>query len=214
MARKSEFSIMTEAEYLRFEDKAKVKHEYVHGYVFAMSGATEAHNIICGNIFSFLHGKLDSGPCRAFITEMKIRLEEGKRYYYPDIMVTCEPFDAESVYKSKPVLIMEVLSPSTSMVDRREKMLAYRTISSLKEYVVIHQKQQLIEFHSRASDDDWVYQTLTGDNSLILDSIPNLRLELPFGTIYRGYNPPFPVKENEGEYDSDVTDGYEDVDKY
>lgn len=194
-------NLMTEEEYLRREGSATIRHEYVEGYVFAMTGATEAHNVICGNIFTFLHGRLSGGPCRAFINDMKVNVKSARAYYYPDIMVTCEPFDAKSVYKSAPVLLVEVLSPSTSAIDRREKLIAYQKLQTLKEYLIVHQDRQQVEIHQRTSERNWECLIVTPGDELLLESLPGGPVSLSFELIYRGYDPPRRVKEIEEDYE-------------
>ncbi len=201
MVERAHIGFMTEEEYLKAEERSTIRHEYVNGWVFAMSGSTEAHNVIAGNLYSVLHSHLRGTPCRAFHVDMKVRIDFATSYYYPDLMVTCEPFEAKSVFKQSPVLLVEVLSPSTLSVDTREKLIAYRTISSLKQYVIVHQKKQLVEVHSRVSELEWEVTTLTGDSDLVLDSIPNGPLKVQFSTIYDGYNPPHRVKEDEEVYE-------------
>lgn len=201
MATRIDVKFMTEEEYLRQEERATVRHEYVDGYVFAMTGATDAHNVICGNIFSFLHGQLSGGPCRVYINDMKLHAESARSYYYPDIMVTCEPFEAKSVFKSSPVLLVEVLSPSTSAIDRREKLIVYRKTETLREYLIVHQDQQKVEFHRRTADSEWETLALSARDELVIESLPGGKVVLPFEIIYQGYDPPTRVKEIEEYYD-------------
>lgn len=191
---------MTEEEYLRAEESAKVRHEYVNGFVFSMSGSTDAHNIICGNLFYVIYGHLGDSHCHVYSNDMKVRIESAKSYYYPDIMVSCEQFEAKSVFKTAPVLLVEVLSPSTASIDRREKLIAYERIESVKEYVVVYQDRQQVELYSKNSNNEWELVEFGGDDNLILKSLPCGDLIIPFGKIYRGYNPPRRVKEEESTY--------------
>jgi Uma2 family endonuclease len=199
MAEQVQIGFMTEEEYLQAEEKSTIRHEYVDGCVFAMSDSADAHNVISGNLFSLLRSHLRGTQCRAYHVAMKVRIESANSYYYPDIMVTGEPFAAESVSKQSPVLLIEVLSPSTASVDTREKLVAYRKISSLRQYVIVHQTQQLVEVYSRNSDMKWEMTTLSGDSTLVLESIPNGPLNVRLSVIYDGYNPPHRVKEEEEE---------------
>jgi Uma2 family endonuclease len=196
MTRLEKVQLMTEEEYLKAEAKATVRHEYVNGHVFAMTGATDAHNVICGNIFGSLYNRLSDTPCRPYINDMKVRIEQAESYYYPDIMVSCEPFEPKSVSKSKPVLIIEVLSPGTAAIDRREKLIAYKKIASLREYVLVYQNKQRVELYRRNSDGQWEFEVLTGED-VSLESLPNGPFALPFSVIYKDYNPPLMVKESE-----------------
>ena len=199
MSRQSKFLRMSEEEYLRNEESAKERSEFVDGYVFTMTGATEAHNSICMNLSSLIHMALRNGPCRAFANDMKVRIKSRNTYYYPDIMVTCEPYEAKSVFKNAPVLIIEVLSPSTSQIDRREKLMAYQKIESLKEYIVVYQDRKRLEVYRKDVDENWVVSTLTGDETVTLESIPN-ELSISLSEIYERCNPPHRVKEEEAEY--------------
>jgi len=200
MPRRIELSYMSEEEYLLADEKATVRHEYVDGHIFAMSGSTAAHNLICGNVFSVIHGHLRGGPCKAYMNEMRVRIASVRSYYYPDIMVSCEPFVANSVFNSEPLLLIEVLSPSTKQVDRREKLVAYQKIASLKEYAIVYQDRQQIEIYRRLSDLNWELLVLKGLEDLVLQSLPKGPLHVPFSSIYEGYDPPLRVKESPNPY--------------
>lgn len=199
MPKRTKLRYVTEEEYLRTEASASVRHEYVDGNVFAMTGSTDAHNIICGNIFSLIHGFLHGSQCRAYINDMKVRIQAVRSFYYPDIMVSCEPFEPKSVFKISPVLLIEVLSPSTASIDRREKLAAYQKISSLKEYVIVYQDRQRVELYRREAD-GWELMILSSGEELLLEALPQGPLHLPFTTIYDGYDPPRRVKEPEISY--------------
>lgn len=100
---------LTVEEYLELERASPVKHEYVAGYIYAMSDASNAHNIISGNVYMALRQHLRGTPCRAFMADVKARIEAADRFYYPDVMVSCEQ-GGDSYYRTEPVLIIEVLS--------------------------------------------------------------------------------------------------------
>jgi Uma2 family endonuclease len=192
---------MSAEEYLRAEQKTKIRHEYVDGYIYAMTGTTVPHNVICTNIVGFLNRELRSSGCRAYQESIKVRVDSLNSFYYPDILVSCEPFDSKSVFLDKPILIMEVLSPSTAHIDRREKRLAYQMIPSLVEYAVVHQNRQLVELFRREAEKFELTHFTEG--KLILQSLPVGHLELPLSAIYEDWNPPMRVKETEVEYDPD-----------
>ena len=130
------------ADYLAGELRSPIKHEYLGGGVYAMAGAVVAHNIIAGNVYASLHGSLRGKPFRPFNSDMKIRVDMSThtRFYYPDLSVICRsnPQD-ESFLKTKPVVLVEVLSRSTRRVDDGEKKDAYLTIPSLGVYVMLEQ---------------------------------------------------------------------------
>lgn len=201
MAKPEKIRYMTVEDYLKFEECATVRHEYVRGQLFAMSGATEAHNVISGNLYVALHNFLRGSGCRVFQNDMKVRVEAADSFYYPDIMVTCEPFDAKSVFKESPSLIVEVLSPSTKYIDRREKLVAYRQLSNLRQYILVDQNRVLIEVFSRISDTEWELSMLHNSDELRLEALPDKPLVIPVVAVYEDVVlSPF-VKESEEEYE-------------
>lgn len=158
-------------EYLAWEEAQIDKHEYVAGEVFAMAGAGEAHNLIALNIAAKLRNFVRGGPCRVFISDMKLHVQTWKAYYYPDILVTCDPTDSHSHFKERPSLVVEVLSPGTESTDRREKMLACRTLSSLREYVLVATDKRHVEIYRRDEQDEWQLAAASQDEPLLLASI-------------------------------------------
>jgi len=119
---------MTVEEYFRFEEDSPIRHEYVAGEVYAMSGATVRHNLIAGTIFTQLFAAADVGPCRVFMNAMRVEVA-GDRYYYPDVAVICSPIAELDVVARGPCVVVEVTSPSTARIDRGEKLEAYRRMS-------------------------------------------------------------------------------------
>lgn len=164
-------SRLSAQEYLHGELSSEIRHEYVDGEVYAMAGAGEAHNLIAGNIFAKLRDFARGGPCRVFISDMKLHVQTWKAYYYPDILVTCDPTDNHSHFKERPSLVVEVLSPNTESTDRREKMLAYRTLSSLKEYVLVATDKRQVEIYRRDEHDEWQLAAVSPDGPLLLESV-------------------------------------------
>lgn len=202
MSRLSEIPNLSVEEYLKFEETSNRRHEYVAGQIFAMSGSTEGHNVICVNLVALLYTHLRGTGCRAFTNDMKVRIEAANSFYYPDIMVTCEPLDAKSVFKKAPVLIAEVLSPSTKHIDRREKLVAYRHLTSLIEYVVVHQDRYRIEVHRKNAGEVW-QGTLVGKNDVLsLTSVPPGILEVPVTAIYEPLVFESVVEEDDEEYEA------------
>lgn len=149
-------------DYLHLEAESPIKHEYIDGYVYAMAGATDAHVTIAGNLFAMLRNHLRGSACRVYISDMKARVEARNCFYYPDVMVTCDPRDAETdTYKRFPKLIVEVLSASTEAFDRGDKFASYQALESLDEYVLINTRQQRVESFRRSADGLWVLQYYT-----------------------------------------------------
>jgi Uma2 family endonuclease len=130
-------------EYLAGELKSEVRHEYIGGLVYAMAGASSEHNIICQNLLIALCAHLRGKPCRVFMESVKLRLRSADEdmFYYPDLIVTCVPHDTERYFKKFPKVLIEVLSPDTERVDRREKFSSYTQIESLEEYILVAQDQ-------------------------------------------------------------------------
>jgi Uma2 family endonuclease len=121
---------ITLAEYLAGEMTGQIKHEFVPGQVFAMSGVREQHNLITLNIATRLREKTRGGQCRVLVTDVKLRVEAADAFYYPDVMVCCDPADDDPYVKRSPIIVVEVLSRSTAAIDRREKLCAYRTFAA------------------------------------------------------------------------------------
>ncbi len=200
MKRKNQFKLSSVNDYLAAESNAAQKHEYVNGHILAMSGATEAHNLICSNLARSIANHLEHTECRLYHNDMKVRVEATNCFYYPDIMVTCEPFEAKSVYKSQPTLLIEILSPTTMATDLREKKIAYLKIPTLSEYVIVYQDRMQVEYIFRISEEEWSSETFLGTDQLILRSLPKGELTISMGSIYKGYNPTSRIKESETDY--------------
>ena len=143
--------IVTEQEYLEMEKASSIKHEFVDGYIFAMVGSSRAHNKIAMNIGSSIHQHLKDAPCDVYMSDVRLKIEHLSSYYYPDIMVGCSR-EEDDYCLSKPCLIIEVLSPSTASTDRREKLLAYQSIPSLKDYCLINQSECKVEKYTREQE--------------------------------------------------------------
>ena len=176
---------ISEDDYLALEARSSVRHEYVAGEVFAMTGASIRHNVIAGNIYTAIRQHLRGTPCRAVMESVKLRLREESSVFYPDVMVTCEPqlheLSAEQQIVEEPVLVLEVLSPATEGIDRREKLRAYRTLPSLKEYVLVSQDFIKVEIFRRREDIGWDIVTYEAGDDVRFSSI---ELELPMLEVY------------------------------
>lgn len=164
---------ITPEEYLQLEKQSDVKHEYIDGYAYAMAGANDAHVTVSLNLATLLRSHVRGSDCRVFISDMKARIEKLNRYYYPDVMVTCDERDKENTKEKKfPCLIVEVLSDSTEAFDRGDKFADYQLLETLQEYVLINVKRQRVECFRRNSEGLWVLQSYTAeDKSFQLQSI-------------------------------------------
>lgn len=164
-------SKISEQDYVQGELHSEVRHEFIGGEVYAMAGAGEAHNIIAGNIFAKLRESLRGSPCRVFIADMKLRVREVEAYYYPDVLVTCDAADNDAYFKERPSLVVEVLSASTERIDRREKLLAYRTLPSLREYVLVSSEARRVEIYRLGSGGVWQGESVSETDGLRLDTV-------------------------------------------
>jgi Uma2 family endonuclease len=174
-------------EYLEGEQGSDIRHEYVAGQVFAMAGAGEKHNRIAGNLFFHLRAAARGKECGVFISDMKVRVEQNNAYYYPDVMVTCDPQDTESLHKRLPCLIVEVLSPATEAIDRREKLIAYRTLPSLRYYLLVSQEKRQVEYYTRDTDNRWLIAVIEDNGSLEI-FCNDLKVNFSLDDIYEDVN--------------------------
>jgi Uma2 family endonuclease len=172
-------------EYLELEESAVIRHEYVRGRIFAMTGATEAHNAIVSNLHLLIGSKIRGSGCRSYVNDMKVKVEATNSIYYPDLMVTCESFSAKSLFKLSPCLIIEVLSPSTADIDCREKLMAYQTISALIDYAIVYQDQRRVELYHRQAD-AWTVSVFVDRDSFVLNPSATLPVTLSLDEIYDG----------------------------
>jgi Uma2 family endonuclease len=151
---------MSEAEYLEWESRAKKKHEYIDGEIFAMVGASERHNRVAGNIFFHLRQATRGRSCRVFMSDMKLQIANYRTYYYPDVMLVCDDHDDHPIYKTTPCFIAEVLSSSTETTDQREKWSRYRNIPSLCYYLMADSRRPRAKLLTRTEGDQWTEQVL------------------------------------------------------
>jgi len=182
-----EYTPLSEEEYLRLEAQSPLRHEYVNGEMFAMTGGTLRHNTIALNLATALRAHLRDTPCRAFINDVRVRVPKTSSYYYPELLVVCargtEALDLSAMTVHDPILVIEVLSTTTEATDRREKLLAYRTIASLSEYVLIGQDEARVEIHRRRGDIGWEMIEYSGDETVELASV---ELKIGIREIYEG----------------------------
>ena len=147
------FKLISSEDYLSQENDGTWRHEFVNGAVYAMSGASDQHNLIVGGSEGLIAG-LVGKPCQTFSKDMKVKISNNEdiRYYYPDVFVSCDPNDRAKHWRERPVLIVEVLSPSTERYDRAEKFEAYKSIPSLLEYGLLSQDQIELELFRRRTN--------------------------------------------------------------
>ncbi|WP_199246516.1 Uma2 family endonuclease [[Phormidium] sp. ETS-05] len=170
-ASKKYFQISPE-DYLAGERVSPIRHEYIRGEVYAMAGASDAHVIICGNIHAPLRNHVRGTGCRVYMVDMKVKIDRANSYYYPDVMVTCDPRDkTPDDFKRYPKLIVEVLSPSTAKFDRGDKFADYKQIETLQEYVLISSDTIQVDCYRRDSEGVWEVFTYKKGDELELTSV-------------------------------------------
>ena len=181
----ADYSQVSEEDYLALEAQSPVKHEYIAGGIYAMTGASLRHNVIAGNIYSLLRAHLRGSPCRTFMSDAKLRVAKQHSYYYPDVMVTCDPrhqtITPNDTVIETPRLVVEILSTNTEATDRREKLRAYRTLPSLKEYLLVSQEQAQVEIYRRRGDIGWDIITYEPGDTV---EIASLEIKLGMAEIY------------------------------
>ncbi len=146
----------TTEDYLAFEEHSAVRHEFVHGHVYAMSGGTQVHSQLGGVAVALLRGLARGGPCRVFTSDMKVRVSP-EVYVYPDASVSCDPRDRQPRAQEirHAILVVEVLSPSTMDYDRGDKFDLYRANEDLRDYVLVDCRRISVEVRARASGGSW-----------------------------------------------------------
>ena len=177
---------ISEEEYLDMEEVSPVKHEYFDGDIFQMAGASEKHNNIAGNIYGEFYNQVKKRPCKAYQNDMRLLVEKTGLYTYPDVMVVCGKPEIKK-YKGldnilNPTLIVEVLSPSTADYDKGAKFDQYRTIESLKEYVLVWQDKKRVARYTKQADNSWVLRDFIGEEAEI--ELASIECRLTIEDIY------------------------------
>ena len=184
----SDPSRLTPEEYLASEDAAEFRSEFYEGEIFAMSGGSYEHTVISSNLSRFLGNRLSGSGCRALNPELRVHVPDSTAYYYPDASVVCgSPVFAtkDRTTVTNPVLVVEILSPSSERYDRTSKFWNYQKLPSLQDYVLITQEAPQVEVFSRhEASDQWLYKACKGLDALL--HFPSLQLELPLREIYDG----------------------------
>lgn len=174
--------VVSVQDYLEGEKDSPIRHEYVDRYIYAMAGASDRHNRIALNMASRLNEQLVDGPCEVFISDMKLRVA-ANIYYCPDVMVCCDSPPPDSYYRSQPVLIIEVMCAGTERIDHHEKLVAYKRMGSLHEYVLISQDQIRIQVHRRISG-VWQEDCLRNPTDTL--KLESVGLSITLADVYRG----------------------------
>lgn len=175
---------MTVAEYLAFERSAEGKHEYYRGQLFAMAGASRAHNQIVANVLGEMRALLRERPCEVYASDMRVRVADTGLYAYPDATAVYGGPQVDGEHQDilvNPQLIVEVLSPSTEAYDRGKKFALYRAIPSLVDYLLVAQDRRLVDHYVRQADGTWNLRTLRSGERV---TIVSLACELSVDELY------------------------------
>lgn len=172
-------------DYLAGELDSPIKHEYLGGFVYAMAGARNAHNMIKGNVFAACYHRLKGKRCRPWDSDTKIRIQlPGQtRFYYPDDSIVCEPNPKSDSFQDKPVVIFEVLSKKTCRLDEGEKKDAYLTIPSLQVYALVEQESATVAVFRR-TDAGFVREVYEGLDAVL--PLGEVGIELPLSEVFDG----------------------------
>jgi Uma2 family endonuclease len=175
---------MTEDQYLRIEREAEFKSEFHDGRMYAMAGASPNHALLTGGMIAQLYRQMPAG-CRVFSSDLRIKVAPTGLYTYPDCSVICGDPQFSGDQKdvvTNPLLIVEVLSPSTEAYDRGKKFESYRTIESFREYLLIHQDRRHVEHYSKQDDGSWVLREHSGVEGSV--SIARLGAQISLRELY------------------------------
>ena len=175
--------LMSEAEYLAFEEKSKIKHEFMDGEIFAMAGATRKHNLATTNISTELSLQLRETDCEVYAGDFRVKIRSGHNVY-PDVAVACGEIETEGNETTllNPSVVFEVLSKSTEKRDRGDKAEDYFKLDSLQDYVLVSQYRVRVEHFARQKNNVWtlkIYENL--DDIVELNSI---KCEVSLQMIY------------------------------
>ncbi len=173
---------MSAEEYLLWEPTQEQRYEYWDGEVVAMSGGTRNHNRVSLNFSKLLDDALAERSCEVYIVDVKVQVEPGQKYFYPDVVVTCDQRDRDPQLIQFPCLIIEVLSPSTEAADRGKKFAKYRQSPTLEEYVLVQVAPPLVEVFRRNQQGQWVLSEYNLNDRLRLESVD---VEIAIAHLYR-----------------------------
>ncbi len=173
------------ADFLAAEESSPVRHEYLGGHVYAMTGGTLRHNRITGNIYARLLQELAGAPCQVFINDVKLQVQATDSVYYPDVLVHCAAGPAGDVkLLTDAALIVEVLSESTAQTDRREKRIAYQRLPGLRAYWIVSQDEMRAEVHLRDAQGGWGTRLCSAGDLLPTQGLT--AADLPLAAAYTG----------------------------
>lgn len=171
-------------QYLALEEPADYRSQFYNGEIFAMAGASRRHNVAAGNIYANLHFQLRNRPCEIYQNDMRVKISPNL-YTYPDIVIVCGEPQIEQKHGENllnPLIIIEVLSPSTEKFDRGEKARLYRLMPSLEEYILISQDTMQVEHYIRQNNGGWLLTELSTPSDVL--ELPAISCQVSLSDIY------------------------------
>ena len=179
--------LLTPDQYIEQERTSDTRHEYCNGYTEAMAGASRTHNLLAGALFSTLRAQLHNPECHVYMSDMKLRVQtlENDRFFYPDVMVSCDREPPSDYYEDRPSLVAEVLSDSTETKDRFEKLAAYSKVRTLSAYLTVSQKHREVVKYTWRADVVEMTKYLKADDRIV---VSGLNLSFTLDEIYKGIN--------------------------
>lgn len=195
---------ITEAAYLEAEKLAAERHEYVDGQVYAMAGTSRRHNRIAVNFarkLALLDGQ--GNPCDIYLSDIKVRVQPAKSYYYPDVVVGCQQDEADDYYLEKTCLIVEVTSKTTEWKDYAEKLIAYQKLAALQVYLIVTQDQPLVTMYYRDEKTGWEVTRFDALEQVL--TLPCPACTLTLADIYEGIDFTQPTESDEPRLNTTLT---------
>jgi Uma2 family endonuclease len=178
---------MTPEEYLALERAAETRSEYLNGEIIGMTGASRSHSLITLNVGSELARQLEDRPCEVHVNDLRVLIAARRLYTYPDVIVVCGEPALTDRYRdtlTNPAVLIEVLSPSTEAYDRGAKFGHYRTLDSLREYLLISQDRPHVEHFIRQDDShQWLLSEATDLAATVV--LPSVECQLAMARIYK-----------------------------
>ena len=174
--------LMTLEEFLEFQEQSPTPYEFINGIIRPISGPTVAHCVVVQNIFRAVDSHLRKGPCKAFTSQCDVKLTPGtdEIVYIPDVFVSCDQSVWDVKWIPNPKFVVEVLSPSTQQIDRKEKAVNYRRVPSMEEYVIASQKRPELTIYRRAAR--WLPEMIRGMGAVA--EFRSIGVSVPLAVIY------------------------------
>ncbi|MDZ8183462.1 MAG: Uma2 family endonuclease [Nostoc sp. ChiSLP02] len=185
MIAQPETKCYTVEEYLELEFASDIRNEYRDGEIVPMTGGTPDHNDIASNLVAILKTALRGKPCRVFILDQRLWIPDANLYTYPDVMLVSKPLELQTGRKDtvvNPCFIAEVLSKSTQNYDRGDKFVAYRTIPTFQEYLLIDQYRIHVEHHIKTAPHQWLFSEY--DDPTVTLSLSTFELQIQIAELY------------------------------